>query len=66
MIRIDSLFYGYGKQMVLENLSLEIETGSTVMITGPNRSFLENFSLSACMTSCMSAFRYLSAVLFSG
>jgi ABC-2 type transport system ATP-binding protein len=36
MIRIDSVSYGYGKKMVLENLSLEIESGSTVMITGPN------------------------------
>ena len=36
MIRIDSVSYGYGKQMVLENLSLEIESGQTIMITGPN------------------------------
>ncbi|MCK4505216.1 MAG: ATP-binding cassette domain-containing protein, partial [Candidatus Aegiribacteria sp.] len=36
MIRLSNLSFAYGSKKVLEDFSLELSAGETIMITGPN------------------------------
>ncbi|OPL17806.1 MAG: hypothetical protein AVO35_07975 [Candidatus Aegiribacteria sp. MLS_C] len=36
MIRIESLSFAYGRKRIIRNLDLDLRSGETVMITGPN------------------------------